>query len=165
MPEATSASTEPVLGRRRALGGAVGVGLGLPVLAACGGDDGGSETAGDTATPSPESAPETPEPETGGGDGGGADVLASTSEVPVGGGVVNTDAKVVVTQPERGEFKAFTAVCTHQGCTVTAVTETISCPCHGSEFAIADGSVVAGPAPSPLAAVEVTVEGGEVLRA
>jgi Rieske Fe-S protein len=165
MPEVAPARTGAgaALGRRRALTGAVGVGLALPVLAACGGDGGG-----DTAADASPSSPETSDPETGGGDGGGggsADALTSTSDVPVGGGVVNADAKVVVTQPEQGEFKAFTAVCTHQGCTVTGVTETINCPCHGSQFAIADGSVVGGPAPSPLAEVEITVEGDQVLRA
>lgn len=87
-----------------------------------------------------------------------------TAEVPVGGGIVDRDAKLVVTQPQAGQFRAFTAVCTHGRCTVSTVAEgTIDCPCHGSKFSITDGSVVQGPADMPLAAKKVTVD-GETLR-
>jgi len=68
--------------------------------------------------------------------------------------------KVVVTQPAPGTFKAFSAICTHRGCTVNKVADgTIDCPCHGSKYAIADGSVVNGPAQRSLAGREVTVSG------
>ena len=78
--------------------------------------------------------------------------LAATADVPVGGGVILTDAQLVITQPKAGTFKAFSAICTHQGCAVSTVENgTINCPCHGSEFAITDGSVVAGPAPEAAA--------------
>jgi Rieske Fe-S protein len=91
-------------------------------------------------------------------------VLGMASAVPVGGGMVYTDAKVVVTQPSKGEYKAFSAVCTHVGCLCNQVAAgTINCPCHGSKFKITDGSVVAGPAPAPLAAKTVTVSGGKIL--
>ena len=91
-------------------------------------------------------------------------VLGMASAVPVGGGMVYTDAKVVVTQPSKGEYKAFSAVCTHVGCLCNQVAGgTINCPCHGSKFKITDGSVVAGPAPAPLAAKTVTVSGGKIL--
>ena len=71
-----------------------------------------------------------------------------------------------MTQPTAGQYKAFSAVCTHQGCTVAKVEGgTIDCPCHGSKFHIADGSVAAGPAPSPLPAQKITVAGGEVTLA
>jgi Rieske Fe-S protein len=86
-----------------------------------------------------------------------------TSDVPVGGGKILTDAKVVVTQPTAGTYKAFTAVCTHQGCVVASVANgTISCACHGSAFSAADGSVKNGPASAPLAAVPVTVAGDTI---
>jgi Rieske Fe-S protein len=89
--------------------------------------------------------------------------LAATSAIPVGGGTVFADKKVVVTQPEAGTFKAFSSTCTHQGCTVNKVAGgTINCPCHGSKFAIADGSVVQGPAQRPLEARQVTASGGEL---
>ena len=71
-----------------------------------------------------------------------------------------TDKKVVVTQPTAGTFKAFTAVCTHLGCTVSSVAAgTINCLCHGSIYSILDGSVKGGPALKPLAAIPVTVSG------
>jgi len=86
--------------------------------------------------------------------------LAQTGDIPVGGGTVFAAAKVVVTQPQPGTIKAFSAVCTHQGCTVGDVSGgTINCPCHGSKFRVADGSVANGPAAAPLPAVNVRVEG------
>ncbi|HWM56805.1 MAG TPA: Rieske (2Fe-2S) protein [Pseudonocardia sp.] len=92
--------------------------------------------------------------------------LAGTADVPVGGGLVLAAQGVVLTQPEAGTFTAFGATCTHQGCAVTEVVGgTINCPCHGSKFAIADGSVTAGPAPSPLPTKPITVEGDGVLLA
>ena len=136
------------ISRRRALSGAATAGLGLPLLAACGDDGGGESTA---------TAPSSSEPP---GDG------IPTSDVPVGGGLVLSDEQVVITQPTAGEFHAFTAVCTHAQCLVTAVSDgTINCPCHGSQYAIEDGSVVGGPAPAPLAEVEITVKGDKILTA
>ncbi|MEV0906344.1 ubiquinol-cytochrome c reductase iron-sulfur subunit [Streptomyces hokutonensis] len=89
--------------------------------------------------------------------------LAKTSDIPVGGGRIFKDQKVVVTQPKKDEFKAFSAVCTHLGCTVNAVANgTIDCPCHGSKYHIADGTVAGGPAPKPLPAEQITVEGNSI---
>jgi Rieske Fe-S protein len=102
----------------------------------------------------------------GAGNGSAPDVLASTSDVPVGGGKILTDKKIVITQPQAGTFDAFTAVCTHQGCIVTTVSGgTINCPCHGSKFSIANGSVVNGPASSPLAPVSIKVQGTSIIQA
>ncbi|MFC5910152.1 Rieske (2Fe-2S) protein, partial [Streptacidiphilus monticola] len=79
------------------------------------------------------------------------------------GGKVFADQQVVVTQPAAGQFKAFSAVCTHAGCTVGSVSGgTIVCPCHGSKYKITDGSVVQGPAPRPLAEKSVTVANGQL---
>jgi Rieske Fe-S protein len=101
-----------------------------------------------------------------GGGGGGAAVLAKTSDVPVGGGTILTDKKIVITQPQSGTFHAFTAVCTHAGCTVGSVSSgTINCPCHGSRFNINNGSVVNGPAASPLAPININVQGTSILQA
>jgi len=92
------------------------------------------------------------------------EVLGKAKEVPVGGGVVYKDAKVVVTQPDTGQYRGFSAVCTHQGCLVAAVKDgTINCDCHGSKFKL-DGTVETGPATTPLPARQVTVnEGGELV--
>ena len=93
-------------------------------------------------------------------------VLARTADIPVGGGKILTDKKIVITEPQSGTFKAFTAVCTHEGCIVNSVSGgTINCPCHGSKFSIVNGSVVNGPAPSPLAAVSIKVQGTSILQA
>jgi Rieske Fe-S protein len=91
-------------------------------------------------------------------------LLGQTADIPVGGGKVFTDAKVVVTQPTKGVYKGFSAVCTHVGCLCNQVANgTIDCPCHGSKFAIGTGAVVAGPAPSPLPTAPITVTGGKIL--
>ncbi len=89
--------------------------------------------------------------------------LASTSEIPVGGGTIFPAKLVVVTQPAAGEYKAFSAVCTHMGCTVGQVANgTIDCPCHGSQYSIKTGAVVGGPAPKPLPAKKIKVTGDSI---
>jgi nitrite reductase/ring-hydroxylating ferredoxin subunit len=128
--------------RRSVLRGACAVCVGVAgvgVLAACGGGSGGSGADG-------------------GGDGGSADI--KTTDIPVGGGKVFDGPKIVVTQPTAGEFKAFSAVCTHQNFLVGNVQGgTINCLHHGSMYNMATGAVVGGPAPKPLAARTVTVNG------
>ncbi|AKH81049.1 iron-sulfur protein [Streptomyces sp. CNQ-509] len=139
---------------RRTVVAAVGAGGLTAALAACGDDsgDGGSGDSGSTEV----------RPQEGGKDDGAQ--LGTTDEVPEGGGKIFKDRKVVVTQPEPGEFRAFSAVCTHQGCLVSSVEDgTINCACHGSRFALADGSVAQGPATQPLPAEDVRVD-GDVLR-
>jgi len=128
----------------------------VAVTAACGSSTSGS--ASSAAAAAAASSPGTP----GSPDGSSpaAGVTVPTSAVPVGGGTILTDQKIVVTQPQAGTYKAFTAVCTHLGCTVASVAnDTITCPCHGSQFSAADGSVLSGPAPAPLASIPVTVSG------
>jgi len=102
----------------------------------------------------------------GNGNGNASDVLASTSDIPVGGGKILADKKIVITQPHAGTFDAFTAVCTHQGCIVGSVSGgTINCPCHGSKFSTTNGSVVNGPATSPLAPISIKVQGTSIIQA
>src|SRR5690348_3640698 len=91
-------------------------------------------------------------------------VLGQASDIPVGGGAIYTAAKVVVTQPASGQYKAFSAVCTHVGCIVNKVTNgTIDCPCHGSEFKITNGAVVTGPAASPPPARQIKIVDDQVV--
>jgi len=152
----TDLAPDAHMDRRRVIGVAAAAGLGAPLLAACGqnsdttsdssASSGSTPTAGKTAKPA----------------GGGE--LVEASAVPVNGGIVIQDKKVVVTQPTKGDFKAFTAVCTHQGCIVNKVSDnTIMCPCHGSQYSAEDGSVKGGPAPAPLAPVKIQVKSGEIV--
>jgi nitrite reductase/ring-hydroxylating ferredoxin subunit len=153
--------TTQSVSRRMMIRGVTVGGVALPLLAACGGGDSESDGASGSAS---ESA--TAEKSSGGGSGG---TTVAKADVPVGSGVILKDAKVVVTQPADGEFKAFTAVCTHQGCLVSKlVDKKIHCDCHGSEFSIEDGKNVTGPNGSEagsvaaLASKKVTVEGDQI---
>jgi Rieske Fe-S protein len=94
-----------------------------------------------------------------------AGALAATFQIPDGGGKIIDGVNIVITQPQSGSFRAFSAICTHQGCIVSSVSHgTINCPCHGSKFSITDGSVVHGPAPSPLPAIAIKVEGTSIFQ-
>lgn len=152
--------------RRSVLQGAAklsGLALAAPVLAACGSSSSkGSTPAAGASSPAgaPTSAAAPSDAGSSSAAGGG---LASTADIPVGGGKIFSDARIVVTQPTAGQYKAFSATCTHQGCTVGEITGgDIVCPCHGSRYSIKDGSVVNGPATQPLAAKTVTVQGTEI---
>lgn len=128
------------------------------------------------ASPSPTAAPaeasEEPEPEPEESEAAPSDEggqretgtrIATTADVPVGGGYLAAEHNVVVTQPTSGQFRAFSATCTHAGCPVTSVSGgTINCDCHGSRFSVTDGSVQGGPAPAPLPEVAITVNGDSI---
>ena len=98
------------------------------------------------------------------------------SDIPVGGGVIYPHGSssdphgVVVTQPTAGDFRAFSARCTHQHCAVTRVEDgVIKCPCHGSWYSISDGTVKAGPdghnipLPDMIKSGNVTFNGDEIV--
>ena len=130
--------------RRDVLRGAAALGVGAaaaPLLTACGGDDGGG----------------------GGGTSDSAEpVTGAKSDVPEGAGLIT--GAVVVTQPEAGVDKAFSTTCTHQLCAVNKIADgLIQCPCHGSQYSIADGSVQSGPAPQPLPEFSVAEDGDSLV--
>jgi len=150
--------------RRTVMRGIVGVGGGVPLLAACGSEessgssgDGGGGDAGSGGGSG----------DGGGGGGGGAapsGAIGKTSEVPVGGAKIFKGKRVMVSQVNEGEFKAFSTICTHENCKILKVDgDEIECHCHLSRFAIADGSVAQGPATTPLQELKVTVEGDNLI--
>jgi len=147
--------------RRTVMLGAGGAGLAV-ALSACSGYSTGGYSA---AAPTAESPRPAGEPTGNGGNSGGnaASGIAKTADIPEGGGKVFESEKVVITHPQAGTFKAFSATCTHQGCTVSSVSNgTINCPCHGSQFNIADGSVTTGPATQPLGEMQIKVNGDSI---
>lgn len=156
---------EKLASRRNVLYGAAAAGVAVPVLAACGSSDDSGDTAGSAPTasdPTTSAAPSSPA--TSAGTSAAPEGSIPTSEIPVGGGKIFAADKIVVTQPEAGDFKAFTAVCTHQGCVVASISSgKIQCPCHGSQYSISDGSVQGGPAPAPLSEKKVTVTGDSLV--
>ncbi|WP_318204669.1 Rieske (2Fe-2S) protein [Streptomyces sp. SCL15-4] len=147
----SSASLHPTAGPgRRAVMAAAGAAGLAAALTACGSDDGSSD-AGSAAGAAP---------------AGGGTALARTADIPEGGGKIFEDQGVVVTQPAAGTYKAFSVKCPHQGCAVSSVADgMIVCPCHGSEFSVADGSVRKGPATRGLPAARITVAGDEITLA
>lgn len=136
-PSGPLSSRRTVL-RGAALAGAAGIGA-----AAC---TGGKETPKAPATPT---APVD---------------LGAPDEVPVGGARLYREERLLVSRPAQGEFKAFSAVCTHAGCVMTKVQDgEASCPCHGSKFDVNTGEVLRGPAGTPLPGVPVKVAGGKLI--
>ena len=147
--------------RRALVAGVVGFGVGVPLVAACGTDD-SADAGGGSGSDSGSGSGS-------GGTGTTSGAIGKTSEVPVGGGKIFAGEKVVITQPSAGDFKAFSAVCTHQGCVVAEIKgDEIDCTCHGSKFSIVDGSNTQGPNNSaagsikPLEALKVTVSGDDL---
>ncbi|GAA0355453.1 Rieske (2Fe-2S) protein [Streptomyces turgidiscabies] len=144
----SSASLQPVSGpgRRTVMAAAGAAGLAV-ALTACGSEDDSSDS------PTEQGA-------------AAGTALAKTSDIPEGGGKIFKDQGVVVTQPTAGTYKAFSAKCTHAGCAVTGITNgVITCPCHNSEFSVADGSVKKGPATEALAAESIKVSGDSITLA
>lgn len=134
--------------RRTVLCGVAVIGAGAALTACGGGDSTGSASTGNSG-------------DTGGTKPSAGTSIGKASDVPVGGGKIFADQKVVVTQLSAGDFKAYSAVCTHQGCIVSSIDKSeIHCACHGSAYSIKDGSVVNGPATRALASESVTDASG-----
>lgn len=156
-------TTKP-LARRTVLvtGGALGA---AAALAACGGSSDSTDSSASSSAPEPTSgAPETSAAPESSSAAPAGEVLGPVDQVAVGSGVVYDGPKVVVTQPAQGDVRGFTAVCPHQGCLVSEVTNNeILCPCHGSLFSAEDGAVLVGPATTGLAPVDVSVVDDQVI--
>ncbi|PTM97088.1 nitrite reductase/ring-hydroxylating ferredoxin subunit [Streptomyces sp. VMFN-G11Ma] len=152
---------------RRTVVAAVGA-AGLAVaLTACGSsDDSSSGSSGTQAGDNASTGGDSGSGSSASSGSGGGSALAKTSDIPEGGGKIFKDQAVVVTQPASGTFKAFSTKCPHQGCAVSSIANgAIVCPCHGSQFSVADGSVKKGPATTGLTAQNVTVSGDSITLA
>jgi cytochrome b6-f complex iron-sulfur subunit len=141
-------------------------GAGLAVLAACasGGD---SQASGDTGT---KPLPAGGDPASGGSastaQAAGSDALATLSDITVGKCIaVNLPGgqPAIVARPTADTARCFSAICTHQGCTVAPAGAQLNCPCHGSQYNALTGQVLQGPAPKPLPEIPVKVENGKVV--
>jgi Rieske Fe-S protein len=92
-----------------------------------------------------------------------AENLGGARDIPVSGGKIFRDQAVVVTQPSPGEYRAFSATCTHKGCIVAAVEHNIiSCNCHNAKYSATDGAVEGGPATKPLPALAIRLDGDTI---
>ncbi|MEU1280592.1 Rieske (2Fe-2S) protein [Streptomyces sp. NPDC005805] len=90
--------------------------------------------------------------------------LGAADAVPVGGTRLYREQRLLVHCPAEGEYKAFSAQCTHAGCVLDKVEGTEgNCPCHGSRFDVTTGKALKGPATVPLPAVPVRAEGGRLV--
>jgi nitrite reductase/ring-hydroxylating ferredoxin subunit len=93
-------------------------------------------------------------------------VVCKITDIPIGSGK-KFDVEgipILITQPRVGEFRGFSAVCTHAGYVMNNVSNSeIKCDNHGALYSADDGSVISGPAPRALGKVEVTVDGDDVL--
>jgi nitrite reductase/ring-hydroxylating ferredoxin subunit len=138
-----------MISRRGVIASAVGVSA-VAALAAC-----SPEVSDLTSTPVPV-APATTEPV----------AVAKTSDIPIGSGKKFDveGVQILVTQPRAGEFRGFSAICTHAGFVMTNMANSqIKCDNHGAVYSAEDGSVLSGPAPRALGKVTVTVEGDDIL--
>jgi nitrite reductase/ring-hydroxylating ferredoxin subunit len=152
--------TDSLATRRGMLAGVGLVGL-ASAITACGAGASSSTPAAGNAATTPAAGGTTPAAPA--SSAPAASALAATSKIPVGSGMIFPGPQVVVTQPTAGDFKAFSAVCTHMGCIVNQISNgTIDCPCHGSQYSITTGDVVSGPAPRPLPAKQIKVSGGSI---
>jgi cytochrome b6-f complex iron-sulfur subunit len=141
------------------------------VLAACskakGADNTPSaagSTTGGTGSTSQSTSPSTPAG--GGSSSGGGLALAKLADIPMGGAISAQDATgsdIIITRPTNTTVSAFTAICTHMGCTVKPGSRTFVCPCHGSTYDARTGDRLSGPARGGLAKINVKVSGPNVV--
>jgi Rieske Fe-S protein len=140
---------------RRAVLRGVCAGCAGLALAACGSGSGTTEAASPAASPASPASPAAPKP---------PKPLATLADLVVAKAVsVTVDGRrALLTKVSDTAVVAFSAKCTHQGCTVEPDGAKLACPCHGSVYEATTGKVLRGPAPAPLPAVQVVVRAGEV---
>jgi Rieske Fe-S protein len=138
----------PVPTRRAVLLAGAG-GAGIAVLAAC------SPGGGNPGRTDPSSQPANQQ-------------LTTVTGIHVGGAVSVTlrdGQPAIVSRPTPTTVACFSAICTHQGCTVLPVGDKLECPCHGSVYNAFTGQVLQGPAAVALPKIPVKVTDGKVVTA
>jgi cytochrome b6-f complex iron-sulfur subunit len=146
-----------------------------------GGDSGGGNYGGDNSGGGDSGGGNYGGGNSGGGGSDGGSKKSSGGDAAAGGTAIASESEVVpgsaykfkdsgnpafLVRLDNGDFVAYSAICTHQGCTVAYKNGNLACPCHGSVFDPADGAaVVTGPAQRPLPEIPVKVQGGEVVKA
>ena len=142
------------IARREALG--VGVAsIGAVTLAACAAEPEQAETTPPSATV--DQAPDELPAEI---------LLGPAGDILVGSGnkyPVDETLTILVTQPKAGDYRGFSATCTHSGCIVSGVQEgEIACGCHGARFDTETGAVLAGPARTALGRITIELRGSDL---
>lgn len=158
-------SLDSSLSRRAVMASVVSLSGGA-LLTACGGSSSSGSASSGAPTTSSTGAPTPSSPSAGSvSPPAGASAIVALTAVPVGGSVsAQLNGKpIIVGQPTAGKVVAFTAICTHKGCTVEPAGATLNCPCHGSVYNALTGQNISGPAPLPLAAIPVTVSNGNII--
>ncbi|MCK1796462.1 Rieske (2Fe-2S) protein [Streptomyces sp. XM4193] len=90
--------------------------------------------------------------------------LGSADSVPVGGARLYRDDRLLISQPEQGKYRAFSAVCTHGGCVLSSVEKLeADCACHGSRFDAGTGKVLRSPATTDLPEYPVRLKDGSLV--
>jgi nitrite reductase/ring-hydroxylating ferredoxin subunit len=145
-----------VVDRRGVIRAACG-GCAALALSACGGSSSPKASGGTTA---PSSA-------AGGSSPAATTAIAKLTDIAVGSSISAKSGgrPLLVARPTETTVVAFSAICTHQGCTVEAAGKTFACPCHGSKYDAFTGAVLNGPAPAPLHPFAVAIKDGEVVPA
>jgi Rieske Fe-S protein len=131
-----------------------GAAAGAVALAACGSDSGSSSSPGGSGGSPAPAAPS-------------GTTVATLSDITVGKckSVTVNGQEAIVARPTDTTAACFSAICTHQGCTVKPDGAELKCPCHGSVFNGLTGAVTHGPAQSPLPSIPVKVDGTNVVTA
>src|SRR5215213_21167 len=164
------------------LGTALGVGAACASLLACGGGAGssGGGSGGGKSGGGDSGGGNYGGGNSGGGGSDGGSKKSSGGEAKAGGAAIASESEVApgsahkfedsgqpafLVHLENGDFVAYSAVCTHQGCTVAYQDGNLACPCHGSIFDPSrGGAVVYGPTPSPLPRIPVKAQSGKIYR-
>lgn len=138
----------------------IAAGAGIGALAAVAGCGSGADSSSSSSSSS-SSAPSSSESSS----SAGGETVATVKDIEVGGAVsAKSGGKdIIVARPTADSVVAFSAICTHKGCTVKPNGKELDCPCHGSKYAAATGKVINGPAPKPLPGVPVHVKDGKVV--